>query len=85
MWILKSAALIRRNTVVNYKKTIFDKNIEKCDVSLLRKTSKYLHIQESLRYENSTEYYLCKGIFLYVFSTLKDIIQAQSIINPWIS
>ena len=33
----------------------------------LEKTLEYLKIQESLRSENLTEYYLCKGIFLYVF------------------
>ena len=33
----------------------------------LEKTLKCLKIQESLRSENLTEYYLCKGIFLYVF------------------
>ena len=37
------------------------------------KSLKYSKIQESLRSENFTEYYLCKGIFLYFFSTLKDI------------
>ena len=44
----------------------------------LGKNLEYLKTQESLRSENLTEYYLCKGIFLYVFSTMKDIIQAQS-------
>ena len=33
----------------------------------LDKTLKYLTEQESLRYENLADYYLCKGIFLYVF------------------
>ena len=33
----------------------------------LEKTSEYLKIQERLRSENLTEYYLPKGIFLYVF------------------
>ena len=33
----------------------------------LEKTLEYLKIQESLRSENLTECYLCKGIFLYVF------------------
>ena len=44
----------------------------------LGKNLEYLKTQESLRSENLAEYYLCKGIFLDVFSTLKDIIQAQS-------
>ena len=44
----------------------------------LEETLKYFEIQESLRPENLTKYYLCKGIFLYIFSTLKDIIQPQS-------
>ena len=48
------------------------------------KTLEYRNIQESLRYQNLTENILCKGIFLYVFSTLKDIMQAQSKTNPWI-
>ena len=51
----------------------------------LGKNLKYLKTQESLRSENLAEYYLCKGIFLYVFSTLKDIIQAQSKTDHWIS
>ena len=33
----------------------------------LGKTLEYLKIQESLRPENLTQYYLCKGIFSYVF------------------
>ena len=44
----------------------------------LEETLKYFEIQESLRSENLTKYYLCKGIFLYIFSTLKDIMQPQS-------
>ena len=47
----------------------------------LGKSLKYLKILESLQCENLTEYHLCKGILLYVFSTLKDIIQAQSKTN----
>ena len=33
----------------------------------LEKTFDYFKIQESLQPKNLTEYYLCKGIFLYVF------------------
>ena len=33
----------------------------------LEETLYYNKIQESLRSKNLTEYYLCKGIFLYVF------------------
>ena len=33
----------------------------------LEKFLEYLKIQKSLRSENLTKYYLCKGIFLYVF------------------
>ena len=33
----------------------------------LEKTLQYFNIQESLNSENLTKYYLCKGIFLYVF------------------
>ena len=33
----------------------------------LEKTLEYFKIQESLRSENLTKYYLCKGIFLYIF------------------
>ena len=51
----------------------------------LEKFLEYLRIQKSLRSENLTKYYLCKGIFYMFFSTLKDIIQAQSKKNPWIS
>ena len=47
----------------------------------LEETFKYFKIQEILRLENLTEYYLCKGMF---FSTLTDIIQAQSKTNRWI-
>ena len=36
---------------------------------------------QSLRSENLTENYLCKGIFLYVFFTLKDIVEAQNKTN----
>ena len=50
----------------------------------LEKSLEHLKIQESLRSENLTEYYLCKGIFLF-FSTLKDITQAQNKTNHWIS
>ena len=47
----------------------------------LGKTLDYRKIQESLRSENLTEDYLRKGIFLYVFPPLKNIIQAQSKTN----
>ena len=33
----------------------------------------------------SQKYHLCKVIFLYIFSTLKDVIQTQYKINQWIS
>ena len=33
----------------------------------LEKSLEYLKIQESLRSENLTEYYLCKWVFLNVF------------------
>ena len=33
----------------------------------LGKSLKYFKIQENLQSENLTEYYLCKGVFLYVF------------------
>ena len=46
----------------------------------LEKSLEHLKIQENLRSENNTEYYLCKGIFLF-FSTLKDITQAQNKTN----
>ena len=42
----------------------------------LEKILEYFTIQESLRYESIKKYYLFKGIFLYVSSTLKDKIQA---------
>ena len=40
-----------------------------------------MKIQESLPSENLAEYYLSKGTLVYVFSTLKDIMQAQSKTN----
>ena len=39
----------------------------------LEKTFEYLKIQESLRSENITKYYLCKGLFL-CFSLLWKIL-----------
>ena len=33
-----------------------------------KKNLKYLEIQEGLRSENRTKYYLCKGICVYIFS-----------------
>ena len=53
-------------------KTIFDKKknqFETRDMTFnsLEKTLGYLTIEESLRSEDYTEYYSCKGIFLYVF------------------
>ena len=33
----------------------------------LEKTLEYLKIQEILRSEDLAKYYLCKGIFLYIF------------------
>ena len=56
------------------------KKIKTCNMRFvnLEETFKYLKIQEILRLENLTEYYLCKGMF---FSTLTDIIQAQSKTN----
>ena len=50
----------------------------------LEKSREYCKIGESLRSENLIEYYLCKGIFLYVFLypiSLSYIIQAQSKTN----
>ena len=45
------------------------KFFEKCDMMFvsLGKTLEYLKIQENLWSENLTEYYLWKGILLYVF------------------
>ena len=45
------------------------KKIEKSDMTFIKleKTLEYSKIQESLLSENLTNYYLCKGIFLYVF------------------
>ena len=42
---------------------------EKCDMTSvnLEEILKYLKIKESLRSENLANYYLCKGIFLFVF------------------
>ena len=34
---------------------------------ILGKALKYVKIQESLRSENLAEYYLCKGMFLFIF------------------
>ena len=50
-----------------------------------KKTFEYIKIQESLPSENLAEYYLSKGTLLSVFSTLQDIIQAESKTNKWIS
>ena len=36
----------------------------------LEKTMEYLTIHEYLQSENRKEYYLWKGMFLYVFSTI---------------
>ena len=33
----------------------------------LEKALEYLQIQDGLRSENLTGYYICKGIFLYIF------------------
>ena len=74
--------------IVNYEKRIFDKKIIwKYDMASFKlgKTLEYRKIQESLQSENLTEDYLRNGIFLYVFPTLKNIIQAQSKTNHWIS
>ena len=38
-------------------------------------------VQESLRSRNLTEFYLYKGVFYMFFSTLNDILQAQSKVN----
>ena len=46
-----------------------------------KKTIEYLKIQESLRSENLTKYYLCKKSFHMFFCTLKDIIQADKKTN----
>ena len=35
--------------------------------AMLEKILEYLKVQEIWRPENLPEYYLCKGIFLYVF------------------
>ena len=35
-------------------------------------------IQRSLQYENFTKYYLCKGIFLYIFLYPERYYQAKS-------
>ena len=58
-----------------------------CDVTSINlgKTLAFLKIQESLRSENLTEYYLCKGIFFMLFLTLDDIIKAQNKTNYLIS
>ena len=66
------------------QKIICDKNWDMTSFNL-EKILEYFKIQESLRYENLTKYYLSKGIFLYGFSTLKDKMQAQSKTNHWIS
>ena len=50
----------------------------------LGKILQYFKIQENLRSENLTKYYLCKEIFLF-FYTLKDIIKAQSKTNHCVS
>ena len=51
----------------NYEKTIFEKKYDFKSAVLtsvnLEKTLEYLKIQESLRSENLTKYYLCKGLF----------------------
>ena len=57
------------------QKIICDKNWDMTSFSL-EKILEYFTIQESLRYESIKKYYLFKGIFLYVSSTLKDKIQA---------
>ena len=65
----------------NIKKAIFDKTFfEKVTSVNLGKTFEYLKIQESIRSENLTEYYLCKGIFLYVF-LYPEMMQGQSKTN----
>ena len=45
----------------------------------LGKTLEHFKIQESLRFENLTEYSLCKGIFYMSLSTLPIIICFKSI------
>ena len=51
----------------------------------LEKTLEYLKIQEIVRSENLTAYYLCKGITLKVFLYPERHIQAQSKTNHRIS
>ena len=69
--------------IVNYEKTIFGKNktkIEKRDMASfnLEKALKYLRIEESLRSENLTEYYLYKEIFL-CFSLPRKILYKHKV------
>ena len=64
------------------------KKFEKCNMRSvnLEKTLEYLKIQEIVRSENLTAYYLCKGITLEVFLyPERYIIQAQSKTNHRIS
>ena len=66
-----------------HEKTIFDNknNFKKCKTTSvdLEKTFKYLKIPESLRLENFTEQYLCKGLFLHVFLQPKRFLQKHRI------
>ena len=63
-----------------WKDNFRQKKFERCDMTSanLEKTLKYFKIQENLRSEKLAKDYLHKIIFFYFFSTLKDIIQAQS-------
>ena len=64
------------------------KKFEKCNMRSvnLEKTLEYFKIQEILRSENLTAYYLCKGITLEVFLyPERHIIQAKSKTNHRIS
>ena len=56
--------------IVNYEKTIFDKknNLKSATGHVnFEKNLEYFKIQGRLRTKNFRKYYLCKGIFLYVF------------------
>ena len=55
------------------------------DVRQLRKNPRIFYFPESLQYENLKIITYVKEYFYMFFSTLKDIIQAQSETNPLIS
>ena len=69
------------------KRQFLTKNIWKLrqDLHQLKKNLEYIKIQESWLSENLTSIVYVKKCFYIFFSAVKDIIQAQSKTNHWIS